>query len=425
MTYIANKTVLEVLDKYPYSHGEFPFERHTDIDVPGRLFPISFYQHLKPIQHVHNRLTSIMVRNALLVGHPHILMPKGAAKLEAFGNKPTAIEFSGPIKPEIVTFNAIPQEFFQLRREVREEMSMISGIQGVSRGAPPPGARAASILRFYEEQEQQRASTQIIKHNELIRRIYLKAASIIAEYYPGSSKERLIRVVGRENEYDIQAFTGTKINSEYDVIIVNSSGFSDSKAARMEEVQLITQMAPGLLSSQQIADILEIGTVQKMYDITTSAIKQAESENERFLAGQKVSSPQKYQDLIAHWRTHMVLLNTSTWEENVPKTNKVEMEDHMRATEMLMEEKAQINPAFAAELQLLKGYPAFWTPTPAPPKEAISSQEAPSQEQAVLDMGMSQPEEGGMATGLESLMQEAPQVESALGEVPQIGSLPQ
>lgn len=396
LTVINNTIVGEEYDRYPYSHYGFPWERHTDIDVPGRLFGVSFYQQLKPMQNAYNRLTSVMVRNALLVGHPHILMRKGAAKIESFGNAPTVIEYNSPEAPTALTWNSIPQEFFQLRKEIKEEMGQISGIMGVSRGAPPSGARAASMLKFYEEQEEQRASTQIIKHNELIRRIYLKAASIIGDYYPTTSKERMIRVVGKENQYLIESFEDTKISSEYDVIIVNSTGFSESMAGRLEEVQLLLQVAPNILSPDQIADVLELKNPQKAYDISTAALKESEEENQMALDGKELPQPQPYQDLIVHWRTHMILLNNFTWEMNVPKDVKEMMYEHMTATEMLMQMKAQQNAAFAEILGALPGYPAFYNLQPEPPKPEGQQQQPAMPPMGAMPMpGMPQEAFGG------------------------------
>ena len=357
----------EEKEAYPYSHNEFPWERHTDIDVPGRLFPQSFYQHIKPIQHIYNKLTSIIVRNIMLTAHPHIVMPKGSAKREAFANGPTFIEYSGQTKPEVITWSSVPNEVFQFRQEVKAELGQVSGIQGVSRGAPPPGSRSNSMLRFYEEQEEQRASTQIIKHNEFIRRIHLKSASIIADYYPTSNKARMIRVVGKENQYLVEKFVGIKISSEYDVIIQNSTGFSDSMAARLEEVQLVKQIAPTLLSDEQVADVLETKNPQKMYDIATAALKKASMENELFIDGKDVPAPKPYEDLIVHWKQHSIFLN-SPQLSNVPEESQEALTDHVQATEMLMERKAEINATFAQALAELRGYPAFWVPTPKPKK---------------------------------------------------------
>lgn len=382
VAYFASGELLEEAEEYPYSHYGFPFEWHTDIDIPGRLFPVSFYQHLQPIQHVYNRLTSIMVRNALLVGHPHILLPKGSAKIESFGNAPTAIEWVGAVEPKVVTFNSIPREFFELRKEVRDEMGMIGGIQGSSRGAPPSNTRAASMLRFYEEQEQQRASTQIIKHNELIRRIYIKAASVIGDKYPVTSRDRLIRVVGRENQYLIEKFAGSKPSAEYDVIIMNSTGFSESKAGRLEEIQIIEQVSPGLLSPEQKADVLELRNTGKAYDIMTAALRHAERENDAFIDGIDVPLPKPHQDLIVHWRAHVILLNSAMWEEKVPQEFKEKAYDHILVTERLMEEKASKNDAFKQALSTLAGYPIFWEISPQPQPTPVAGPQAPQPPQA-------------------------------------------
>ncbi len=406
VTLINNKIVDEVYDRYPYSHYGFPWERHTDIDIPGRLFALSFYQNLKPLQNVYNRLTSIMVRNALLVGHPHILMKAGAAKIQSFANAPTVIEYKSVEPPSILTFNSIPNEFFQLRKEVREEMGQISGIMGVSRGAPPSGVRSNSMLRFYEEQEEQRAGTQIIKRNELIRRIYLKAASIIGDYYPTTSTDRLIRVVGKENQYLIESFKGTKISTEYDVIIINSTGFSESMAARLEEVQLLLQVAPNQLSPEQIADVLELKNPQKAYDITTAALKAAEEENQMILDGKDIPSPQPYQDLIVHWRTHMILMNNFSWEMNVDRENKERLYDHQMATEMLMYDKAKTNTAFAQILDSLPGFPAFYHPDPGLPEQKSSPQ--PQDMGGGLPMSMPNGIPPGLVGGMQGPIPSAP-----------------
>lgn len=365
ITTIINNTIVDDVREYPYSHFEFPFERHTDLDVPGRLFAMSYLQHIKPVQHVYNKLTSMMVRNMLLVGHPHIMIPTSSgAKIEDFGNRATAIKYNPPEKPSVATFNSVPQEFFQFRREAKDEMGQIYGVQGVSRGAPPPGARAASMLRFYEEQEEQRSSAHIIKHNELIRRCMKKSASIMGEYYPASSKERLIRILGKENQYQIQKFAESKFSSEYDVIIQNSTGFSESMAGRLEEIGLIQQYCPGLLRPEQMADVLELKNTRKAYDVMTAAVRSAQYEQECFLDGKAPPPPKPYQDLIAKWNEHMIFLNTTSFEVSTPRKNKEIAFDYMTALEMLMYEKKNNNPAFAEILQTLPGFPAFFVPSP-------------------------------------------------------------
>lgn len=390
-TFCADRIVDEV-ETYPYSHLELPGEWYTDLDIPGKMFPKSIYSQIKPVQHCYNRLTSLMVRNQLLTQHPHVLLPEGSAKIEAFTNQPSVIRYS-PIagaKPEVVTFSGLNQETLQLWNEFEKVMEKLFGVQGVSRGAPPPGTRSNSMLRFYEEQEEQRATTAISKHNELIRQMYKKAASIMCDYYPTSSADRLIRVVGKENEYLIDSFVGTKPSSEYDVIIINSTGFSRSMAGRLEEIERLQQVAPGLLSPQQMMDVLELKNPQKAYDIMTASLKFAEMINELILSGKDLPEPREYWDLIVHWQQTMIMMNSPQWAKVPPQVQQA-AEDHVLALEMLMADKAAVNPAFAQKLGMLELYPAFFVPEPALEAEATKPAEPQAPAPMPMDPGMMPP----------------------------------
>ena len=396
-TFCADRVVDESKN-YPYSHLEFPFEWYTDIDVPGRLFPMSFYQHLKPIQHCYNKLTSLMVRNTLLTQHPHVLLPEGSAKIEAFANQPSVIRYNpiGGAKPEIVTFRGLNQETIQLWNAFKGELETISGVSGVSRGAPPPGTRSNSMLKFYEEQEEQRATTTISKHNELIRQIYRKAASVMCDYYP-NNKDRLIRVLGAENEYLIDKFLDSKPSSEYDVVILNSTGFSRSMAGRLEEVEKLQQVAPGLLQPDQIADVLELKSPQRAYDIATNSMRFARLNCELLMNGKEPPMPERFWDLLIHWRETMIMMNSTQWSRVTPEIKETAAQ-HMLAIEMLMADKAAENAAFAQKLAMLDLFPVFYTIEPAPPEsqqpQAQSPQAAPPADPAM--MGAPMPPDAGM-----------------------------
>ena len=86
-------------------------------------------------------------------------------------------------------------------------------------------------------------------------------------------------------------------------------------------------------------------------------------------------------------------MNSATWENHVPDDIKRRMEDHILATEYLMEQKAAINPMFAQILATLPGYPVFWTPTP---QQEAAPQGGPAQELPLgaADMGGMAPQEG-------------------------------
>jgi len=264
-----------------------------------------------------------MTRNLMLTAHPHIMNPTGSGvKREAFGNAPTEIRYRpvNGLKPEIITFSSVPKELFEMRDTIKQEMGQVAGSQNALRGNPPAGTRAASMLRWFEEQQEMRMGTQVAKHNEINRRIHWKAASVIGDYYPAGDQDRLIRVLGKDNQYIIKAFQrADKIASEVDVIILNSTGFSRTMSGRLEEISLIGQIeqqsGQQIMSPQEKAEVLEAKNPQKAYDILTNSYKTADWFIELMSQGEEVSEPQPYWDLITHWRRTVTYMNSPTWAE--------------------------------------------------------------------------------------------------------------
>jgi len=301
----------------------------------------------------------------------------------------------------------VPGEFFNFRNEVRQEMGQVYGIQGVTRGDPPPNVRAASMLRFYEEQEQQRASTLILKHNEIIRQVYYKTASVVGDYYPADksegSQQRLIRTFGKDNKYVLDAFDVAKISSEYDVFIANSTGFSESIAGRLEEVALVAQLERDkqtqLLSAEEMADILDLKDPQKAYDIAGNSRRTAEFFNELLLSGKKIPEPKKYWDLLTHWRAIMILMNSSSWP-GLPEEIQENATIHLTTIERLITEKIPNSPALGAIMERERDFPALYNPEPQPPEKPAATAQPQGMEALIPEPGAALPPIPGASGGL-------------------------
>lgn len=400
----AGKEILEFnVDRYRYSHGGFPFVRHTDIDVPGRIVPLSFYHYLIPVQHQLNKMTSLMHRNLVLSAHPKWIMQKGTCDIKALGNAATVVEVSpnATIMPKLETFQSVPRDAFEYRNTVKDELKQLGGIQGVSMGDPPPNARAASIYSFLREEQQQRHGTQIDKRNTIIVDAFTMAGSVVRDYYP-QQKDRIVRIVGRNNQFEVRALEDDSFTPNYEVIIQNSTGFSESKAGRMEEIGFVMEKLPGAMSLQQAADILELQQPQKFYDIVTAALKQAEYENQLFVDGEPVRDPEPQEDHISHWNTHRIWMQTEGFKE-LPERDKAEAISHMEKTEMLMEEAGVKSAAFASQLSQLPQWPIFYTPSPVDPKTMAQGQEGAPQGKPVGGPGPGRPPENEPAADAKAL----------------------
>lgn len=368
LIHLTKGQVLKVEDEYPYEHGDWPWERMTDLDVPSQLHGFSMYNHLVPLQHQYNKLSSLIHRNYTLFAHPKWMMPKGAATIQSLGNAATIVEYSGQRPPELVSFNSTPSEVFGFRDQLREEMQQIYGVHGVSRGAPPPGIRAGIALQFLEEQENQRRNAQIVKHNDFIKRTFKKAASLVGQFYKTDDK-RILKVLGKENEYDIRALEDADLTGPWDIELQTTTALSDSKAGKISQIiELRNAFGPELMSTEMAVDMLELGQIQKFFSTITNAIKAAESENEDLLDGRKVSPPERFENHIHHWRVHFNMMQSRSFKEDVPLEYKTKVYQHVKAHEALMQDLAMKNPAFAQEMLTLTGYPAvLQVPSPQAP----------------------------------------------------------
>ena len=345
-------------EELPYSHGDLPIIRLTDMDIPEQLNGVSAYEMARPIQNMHDNLSTLIAKNIYMMGHAKWVMPRGACKIESLGNDNTIVQYQGPVPPQMLQTQPNPPEAYAFRNSLRDELGQIYGIQGVSRGQPPKGITAAVALQFLNEQEQERANTMVIKHNDMIKDLARKTIAVAGDYYEPDDG-RMIRIVGKSNRYAIRHFDTASLHKDYDVRLEMGSGLPESKAGRVQRIVEIMQMKPDLLSNERWIDLLDLGNTEKMNSLITVAVRAAESENEDIMAGRPVEDPQEYEDHIAHWRTHIKSIQDRTFKEECPPENREELLEHLAIHEFLMVEKAQANPTFEAQLATLPSFPIF------------------------------------------------------------------
>lgn len=346
------------MKELPYSHGQLPFIRITDMDVPEQLNGISQYEMVRPIQNMHDNLSTLLAKNIYMMGHAKWVMPRGACKIESLGNDNTIVQYQGPVAPQMLQTQPNPPEAYSFRDALRNEMGQIYGVQGVSRGTPPKGITAAVALQFLNEQEQERNSTTVIKHNDMIKAMARMTIAVCGDYYDPEDG-RMVRIVGKNNKYSIRHFDTANLSKNYDVRLELGSGLPESKAGKVQRIIEIMQMKPDLLSDERWLDLLELGNTDKMNSLLTTSIRAAESETEDIMAGRPVGDPEDFEDHIAHWKVHTKAMQERTFKEECPPEYREEMMQHIAIHEFLMIERAKANPLFESKLSELANFPIF------------------------------------------------------------------
>lgn len=373
------KDVLLEHEQNMYTHGEFPFVRDTDLDIPGVMHGVSQLDNIKEIQNMHNKISSLIAKNIYLTAHPKWMVPKGAVKIESLGNDATVVQYQGPVMPQLATYQSNSSEVYSFRESLATDMERIYSVHGVSRGQPPSGITAAVALQFLNEQEAERASDDVAKLSLYIKNVAKKVLAVMGDYYE-TDDNRMVRILGKENRFLLRHFDAANLSKPYDVKIDLGNALADSKPAQMQRIIELVQYKPDALSGEQIIEMLDLGKADKMINQVTLAVRTAESEVEDMMEGKEIADPEPWEDLIVHWRVKVKAIQSRSFKEEVPPEIREVLKENIKMIEFLMTEKAKENPKFQAEVAQLSLFPIFY-------KEGFTAQSA--EQQALTVQGQS------------------------------------
>jgi hypothetical protein len=354
----TNDVILE-MNEHPFTHGQLPFVRLTDLDVPEKLNGISKYEQILPLQNMLDNLSTLIAKNIYLTAHAKWAMPRGAAKIEQLGNDNTIIQYQGPVPPQLIQVQPNAPEVYQFRQQIKEEMQTLYGSQGVFRGEIPQGITAASALQFLNELENERASTDIAKHSDMVKDLAKMTIAVVSDKYD-MEDGRVIRIVGENNKFLLRHFDAANLHKNYDVRYDLSTGLPESKSGKLQRIMDTMQRNPSLFSPERWEELLDLGNTEKMQTLATAAVKSADSETDDMMNGEYVSPPEEWEDHIAHWQAHTRAIQSRSLKDEAPLEIINALKDHIFIHEEAMLMKAQTNPLFQSQLASLKLFPLFY-----------------------------------------------------------------
>jgi len=339
-------------------HGRLPIVRLTDLDVPGVLNGVSRYETIASIQGMHNNLSTLIAKNIYLTAHAKWVMPRGAAKIEQLGNDSTVIQYQGPVPPQMIQATPNTPEVYQFRNQLKEEMQVIYGSHGISRGEVPKGITAASALQFLNELENERATSDIAKDSFLIKDIAKIGIAVAGAFYEVEDG-RMVRIVGENNKFLIRHFDTAHLHKPYDIRFDNSTGLPETKSAKIQRILDAMQRNPNMVTPERWETLLELADTEKLSTLATEAVKAADSIVEDIMAGREVAPLEDWHDLIIHWEAYVKSMQGRAFNEEADPAIRSKMKDHLFWTEEAMLDKAKKNPEFQAKLAMLTLFPVF------------------------------------------------------------------
>jgi len=284
---IVGDQLIQVVEKFPYSHGEYPFIKYDHIQS-GQFYTHSVIEDLNPLQRELNRTRSQIIEAKNLMAKPKLMGPKGAVDPSKITSEPGQyIPYEpglGEIKP--LPMQNLPPFVAEEVMRIQSDMDDISGQHEISRGNTPSQVTAATAISYLQEQDDTMISEIIqsveFNHSKLGQHIL----TFVIDFW---EQERMIKVAGKDESFDAIFLKGSKLRGNKDVRVEAGSALPHSKAARQAFLMDIFKMGVFAEKPQEFLKLLDLRGIDKVIADYKVDIAQAQRENIKLANGMQVN----------------------------------------------------------------------------------------------------------------------------------------
>jgi hypothetical protein len=256
---------------------------------------------------------------------------------------------------------ALPQQFFNEKQSLIDQMVRESGTNFVMQGQPPTGVTASSAIEQLLENANSQQSDMIISWEKFHERGFTKKARIIRNFakLPMEDVVDYLRTINRDNlDMEIKSFTGQDMGDGW--LIKVESGSMVPKSEKFKR-NLYTELAKNGVLGPITEDsprgvrlrkelLKKFG--EKGFDVDDSAdVEKAEWENQRMLKGLPVEVWEKDIHPI-HLSCHIQKMKDPKFLERASDEVKVAYDNHIKQHEMEQEKNPPQEPPVQKKLNL-------------------------------------------------------------------------
>ena len=350
VTIVGDKLV-QVLNKYPYDHGQYPFCKLDNVPT-GRFYTTSMIEDLIPIQREYNRTRSQIIENKNLMSKQKLLAVKGSIDAKQITSEPGQVVYytAGFEKPIPLPTANLPAYVLQEVQQLQQDMDDMSGQHEVSRGQNPSQVTAATALSFLKEQDDTRLSGTIESLESALESLGRQVLSNVIQYW---TTPRLVRVVGRDQQFDAIQYKNSDLGGNNDVRTESGSALPQSKAAKQAFVMDLLKM--GLIPQEKGLEMLDIGGIEKVYEDYLVDVRQAQRENQRMMQGQGIK-PNDFDNHQVHIEVHNKFRKSQQYE-GLPDQIKEIFQEHVAAHQEAINSNLQSGGIFPQDNTEALGIP--------------------------------------------------------------------
>jgi hypothetical protein len=259
-----------------YSHKQYPYTKFEHVPS-GKFYADSVLVDTNPLQRAYNRIKSQVTEGINRTARPQFIAPVGSIDPAKYTAEPGLIVFYkpslGPIQP--MPMASIPPYVMEEMDRAKQDMEDITGQHSVTRGqVPGEGITAATAISFLQEQDDSILGTTYASIEAGTEKIARQALCLAVDYY---DIPRTISVTGLDQSFDVLELKGSDIKNGKNVRVEAGSALPESRSAR--QAFLMDMVKLGVITGDQMLDMLDIGGVQKLTERIRRDLRQAQREN--------------------------------------------------------------------------------------------------------------------------------------------------
>lgn len=336
-----------------------PYVMFSGIKVPNRFWPTAVTTQLRGPQIALNKIQSQIQENANRIGNPALLKSR-QANVSYTGVPGEEVLYDSTVSDAVPQYLAPPEVPSYVREQVQrltESMTEISGLHEVSNATVPTGVTAASAINLLQEADDTRIGPEVQDMEFALGQAGTKVARLRAKF---NTDERLLRIAGEDEQWDIIAFRGSMMGKEPTVNCQAGSAMPHSKAAKqaamLEVLQTLVQygLVPEPRDLRRFFKDYEVGALDRLFGTLTATEQQIQRENRQLAQGEAVDI-NAFDEHQEHIDGHEEFQRSARYQQ-LPEQIKQLIETHVNAhrEELVKQTNMQVqaqSQAHAAEQQ--------------------------------------------------------------------------
>jgi len=320
IVYMANGVVMERAEWPPaYRALEgYPGQNFNWYVHPGQFRGTAPVEDQLPLQREINKTASQIRENMDAMLALKWMVPNGSGVTKINDLAGQLVNFNPGLMPTISQPMAIPAHAFRYLSDLFNMLEDIQMLHKPSKGKVPAGVKSGVGIELLQEQDDRPLSVPEQAYHGALTKMFRKILQVVSV---AVNEERIIKITGSNRARQISAFQGADLKGNTDIHLSVVGGSSKSKPAIVKKIMDMLQIGmfrdptTKQIDDKRVMEMIRHAIPDVLYDQEDKHENLARAENDLLWQGQRIGTPQPWEDPSIHLRTHRDDMNTMQWKQ--------------------------------------------------------------------------------------------------------------